>query len=508
MKRMLSDFALTNTCKTLLTALATQTGGQAALLDKQGNPVSTFGDLPFLCKIIHNRDKRLCQENSKLNEENPHYACEGGLATFSAPLFLNGESIGSIVLRGVRLTEQTPSFSILSEQINVDVSELEAEFAKVTVTNERVTLIIDAQVKYLANIIPYLCTEEVKSSRKIQSLSSFQKLHGLLATTSELEGVINNILTFLTTELPFQFAALHLIDLKQAYLSSPMSFPREEIESKLAASLGSYSQMMPDLSKDFALSKIEGIETAEYSLLAFPIGSEVRHALFFCYGEPGLTLNEVELDLLEVLKLRFKDIIIKHLQLESAHRSAITDKLTHLFNRRYFNDRMGLELAECRETKSPISLIMCDLDHFKKLNDAFGHQKGDEILSLFGKIIMTTVRRSDIACRYGGEEFAVILPKTPLSDAKMVATRIREAVDGHDFGYIEQTNPVTVSVGLATCSNGSIDANQLLKEADAALYRAKNLGRNRVECSLVVDKNLGVIDVNAADDLYVQKSGS
>ena len=97
-----------------------------------------------------------------------------------------------------------------------------------------------------------------------------------------------------------------------------------------------------------------------------------------------------------------------------------------------------------------------------------------------------TVKGKDFVARYGGEEFAIILPGTPLSDAKMVSERIREEVENYDFGYIEQTNPVTVSVGLATCSNGSVNANELLKQADTALYRAKNLGRNRVECSLIV----------------------
>jgi len=123
-------------------------------------------------------------------------------------------------------------------------------------------------------------------------------------------------------------------------------------------------------------------------------------------------------------------------------------------------------------------------------------------------LLKTFIRRSDIACRYGGEEFIVILPHTPLSDAKMVAERIRSGIESHDFGYIEQSNPVRVSVGVATCSNGSIDASALLKEADATLYRAKNLGRNRVECSLIVDRHIGAINVNDADDLYIQKSDS
>lgn len=504
---MLSDFCTTTVLTTLLTALHKQSKAQVAVLDTRGVALKHIGDLPFLCQIIHNKNAALCEENSRVHEEDALYTCEGGLTTISAPLFAGGEQIGSIVVRGIRSKDSIPDFSVIAERISVDPGELTEEYAGVPLTSTDLLPTIDSQLRFLAQVLPFLCTEELKSNRKIQSLSSFQKLHSLLANTTDFDGVLTKILSFVTTDLPFTHASIHLVDFKQAYLSSPMSFPREEIESRLGGSAGSYSHLVPNISKDFSLSTIEGADQVDKSVLCLPIGSaDDRMAFFFCYGEADLALNDVEQELIEVLKLRFKDIIIKHLQLETAQKSAITDKLTHLFNRRYFNDRLGLELAECRETSSPISLIMCDLDHFKKLNDTFGHQKGDEVLSIFGKIVKTIVRRSDIACRYGGEEFSIILPKTPLSDAKMVATRIRESVESHDFGYIEENQPVTVSVGLATCSNGSIDANQLLKEADGALYRAKNLGRNRVECSLVVDKSIGAIDVNEVDDLYVQKS--
>jgi len=503
---MLNEFSLTTTAKTLLSQFSKTVESEVALLDVDGSLICSFGKLPFLCQVIHNKDVQLCKENCRLNEEQSQFSCDGGFMMFSAPVMHNNERIGSLVVRGLKVKENPAGFKVLSEQLGIDIDELEEEYAKMPIFSPDTFSLLDVQVKYIASVLGVLCAEEVSSSRKIQSLSSFQTLHSLLSTTAEFDGVINNVLSFLTTKLPFTHAVIHLSDIKQAYLSSPLSFSRDLIESNVSSSAGDYSQFIPDISSAFSLSAIEGIESVEKSMIAMPIlSSGERIALIFCYGEVGLELNDVEQELLEVIKLRFKDIIIKHLQLETAQRTAITDKLTLLFNRRYFNDRLLLELAECRDKKDPISLIMCDLDHFKLLNDTFGHQKGDEVLSIFGKIVSKIVRRSDIACRYGGEEFAVILPSTPLSDAKMVAQRIREEVESHDFGYIEESHKVTVSVGLATCSNGSINASELLKESDAALYRAKNLGRNRVECSLVVDRSLGVINVNDADDLYVQK---
>ena len=502
---MLREFSKSSAATTLLEAFVASTATNVAILDSQGKEIFALGSLPFLCQIIHNKDARVCPDTCRLHESHPRFECHGGLMTLSAPLLVNNERAGTLVARGLRTNSSTPKLTSIAEQIGVEEGELVDEFQRIDATlPERITA-IESQLHLLASILPQLCQEELRQNRKIQSLALFQKLHTLLSSTGEFEKVISNILHFLTTELPFTHASITLSDLGKTYLSSPPPLPWEAINSKILPGLGEYALSIADLSRDFSLGSIPGITTCRKSLLAIPISaSEGMTATITCYGSVGLELSSVEQDLLNVLKYRFKDIVVKHLQLESAQRSAVTDRMTGLFNRRYFNDRFAVELNEALGASITTSLIICDLDHFKELNDALGHQKGDHVLAEFGKILKQAIRRTDIACRYGGEEFAIILPKTPLADARAVAERIREATQSYDFGC--QDRKVTVSLGLACCQNSSVDAVGMIKEADSALYRAKSGGRNRVESSLIVDKNMGSINVNDADELYVQKS--
>ena len=161
-----------------------------------------------------------------------------------------------------------------------------------------------------------------------------------------------------------------------------------------------------------------------------------------------------------------------------------TDGLTGLYNHRVFDERLEQEVSRRSRTGKPISLIMIDVDHFKRLNDTYGHQEGDTVLRELAAIINGQCRHTTIdACfRYGGEEFAVILPEEHLEHALFVAERIRRAVEEHPFS-IKRQHPgtaVTISLGVAVAGpNDDIGAPELLKRADDALYTSKRNGRNR-----------------------------
>ncbi len=158
-------------------------------------------------------------------------------------------------------------------------------------------------------------------------------------------------------------------------------------------------------------------------------------------------------------------------------RDAITDGLTGLNNRRYFDARLVEELAIARRHNRPMSLFLFDVDHFKSFNDTFGHDTGDRVLRGLAEVTRAQCRAADVTCRYGGEEFVVILPSTPLENARAVAERLRMAVAETDIAG----HRVTISVGLATYpDHGTANADGLLKAADDALYEAKRGGRNRV----------------------------
>jgi diguanylate cyclase (GGDEF)-like protein len=181
------------------------------------------------------------------------------------------------------------------------------------------------------------------------------------------------------------------------------------------------------------------------------------------------------------LKARVRSALrVQHL-LKMLAQKAQVDGLTGLWNRKYFDFRLQQEVAEALRHRRPLSLVMCDIDHFKRLNDRFGHPFGDMVIERFAKILQAG-RSTDIACRYGGEEFGVILPSAGSPEALDVADRYRRQFELETWPGIDSLS-VTASFGVASISHTGDPhtAEQLVAAADAALYRAKSMGRNRVE---------------------------
>ena len=167
----------------------------------------------------------------------------------------------------------------------------------------------------------------------------------------------------------------------------------------------------------------------------------------------------------------------------------LTDELTGLSNRRMFNYLMEREINRSRRYNRPFSLVMIDIDHFKKINDTWGHPAGDVILRELGALMRENFRKLDVPVRYGGEEFACLLPETPLEEAIKVAERFRIIVEQNDFLHGRQRIPVTISLGVAAVGGGlnteTMTAEELLRFADRALYQAKQNGRNRISASRI-----------------------
>ena len=177
--------------------------------------------------------------------------------------------------------------------------------------------------------------------------------------------------------------------------------------------------------------------------------------------------------------LMFTQLLTQIKNTQHALREAsITDELTGLRNRRYLMQRFHEEFERAGRLYSPLGLFMMDLDHFKGVNDNCGHQFGDLVLKSVAGTIADTVREYDIACRYGGEEFAIIVSETSPQDMMILAERIRESIAALSIGDEKICIRVTVSIGVAVLDGGDTPET-LLKRADAALYQAKNEGRNR-----------------------------
>ena len=168
--------------------------------------------------------------------------------------------------------------------------------------------------------------------------------------------------------------------------------------------------------------------------------------------------------------------------LDQSLEAAVTDPLTGLHNRRYMTSQLDALVARAVRDGRPVSALLLDIDHFKKINDSFGHDAGDEVLREFAVRLASNVRAVDLPCRFGGEEFVVVMPETALGDAERIAERIRMHVSGAPFRVSggKEVLSVTISIGVAATFGAADTPDHLLKRADEALYEAKASGRNRV----------------------------
>lgn len=230
-------------------------------------------------------------------------------------------------------------------------------------------------------------------------------------------------------------------------------------------------------------SVIPGLPNDQYlkdnrvkSILCIPVtvgDAELIGLLYVENNQSTHTFTERRVETLEIICLS----VAGRLELS---RKAIMDSLTGLYNRAYFQSALRKELALARRKQRPVSLVMIDIDHFKRVNDTYGHQMGDAVLQYVARTLKESCRESDVVARYGGEEMAVILTETSPEQALEVAERIRQSLAAQPFVKGERQIAVTASLGIATNTPERQEPESMIKAADEALYRSKEDGRNRV----------------------------
>jgi len=190
--------------------------------------------------------------------------------------------------------------------------------------------------------------------------------------------------------------------------------------------------------------------------------------------------DKIRLGATTMLKFTYQDKLDETFQ-QQMYDAALRDGLTKLYNKKFFLDRLETEFAYAKRHKTMLSLVLFDVDHFKKVNDVHGHLAGDAVLVHLARITQAMIRTEDVAARYGGEEFAIICRGIPLLNAGIVGERLRTAVAQEAFDCQGKRLPVTISVGVAALPEAVVGTGaELVGQADVALYEAKNSGRNRV----------------------------
>lgn len=243
----------------------------------------------------------------------------------------------------------------------------------------------------------------------------------------------------------------------------------EQVMAMIQAAAGSatsYSESLADVTQQLGQSKDrDGLRSIVESLVLSTREMEKNNSTL----EARLKASKQEINQLQE-------------NLEAVRSESLTDPLTALSNRKYFDQALDKAMAEAMARREPLALLITDIDHFKRFNDTYGHLTGDQVLRIVALALKQNVKGQDIAARYGGEEFAVVLPQTGLREALIVAEHIRRAVMNKELikrSTGEHLGRLTLSIGIAVYRPGE-PKQALIERADACLYAAKNAGRNRV----------------------------
>ncbi len=338
------------------------------------------------------------------------------------------------------------------------------------------------------------------SQRKIKEFEALYQLGQTMTSTFNLQDILTRISQTVSTLLHAQAMSLMLLSPDGRTLSTVAGYnlsdealqvveairTRQDSSPSLVAVREKRPVAIPDISTDTAYApRLQtALERGYRSFLSIPLIAQDR--ALGCMNFYLTDRHQFDADELQLLSTFASQaaISIENARLfEETRQLAMTDELTGLANHRQFYHQLAREVRRAQRYGRSLSLLMLDLDHFKKFNDRFGHLAGDQALRETAELLRRNARDVDILARYGGEEFAIILPETDMERAVIHAERARAAIADHAFRG-KDSNPhgdLTVSIGVATLTSGMRKIEELVHDADQALYRAKSQGRNRLE---------------------------
>jgi diguanylate cyclase (GGDEF)-like protein len=315
-----------------------------------------------------------------------------------------------------------------------------------------------------------------------------------ISTSFEVKEIIDSAANNLPNLFPFSSFGVFWKEGPSLYLyqdeSCPASFTQQVIKNMVRV-LRTLGEELVDIEK--IVPRVEKRKLTPQPMLTAPRAALKSH-LTLPLAVDGeiigcISVNSDQPSAFDAQDLQFFSVIgcqmaatLQHLRRFSSVKSMATyDALTGLYNRRYFEERLKVETQRSFSYRIPLSLIMVDIDHFKRVNDTLGHPEGDMILRKIASLLTASVRKNDVVARYGGEEFILILPEAGIEASSMIAERIRLSVESTLFDVGKAQSHVSVSLGISNFpDHQATSGGELIKMADQALYEAKRKGRNRV----------------------------
>jgi diguanylate cyclase (GGDEF)-like protein len=340
-----------------------------------------------------------------------------------------------------------------------------------------------------------LANSNKQLERNIIQLYTLYNISKSLSTESEMDKLLNQVVKEVSHALKVHRMNIMLVNDDRTEMSIVAGFgmPHQEKDVKVKLGEGIYglvsqtgqAEVFNDLKTNPRFKAIHGIDDDTSSVICAPFkGHGQVIGIVNAYKLGGESFDTAAFELLMAASNQVGIALENARLFEETRFLSITDGLTALYNRRYFMERLAEEFDRSKRYKRQLSIILIDIDHFKKFNDANGHPEGDYLLRSFAEIMKKIARKSDVVARYGGEEFIIILPETDKEMATITAERLRSEVEKTDFkgGQTQFLGRVTISSGVASFQENTASFEELIKMADDAMYRAKEDGRNRV-CS-------------------------
>jgi diguanylate cyclase (GGDEF)-like protein len=338
---------------------------------------------------------------------------------------------------------------------------------------------------------------ELEASRD-ETRRYVERLGEALRSTHDLSKLLSVVLETAVAAVQARAGAVWLLAPSRVELSLKVSrgFPPEALDRRTRVGEGlaghvAHTRQPVLIPSSGSTPAAAPWEPQEPTMLAVPLESETQLiGVISVYGRTHpKPFDATDLDTVRSLARQAAVGVENVLLHQEAQRLSITDGLTSLWNYRFLNMRLAQEVERAIRFNRSLSLLMIDIDHFKEVNDRFGHQRGDAILAeLANRVVTETRAQVDTVARYGGEEFVLLLPETPLEGGRVVAEKIRESIASTPFGSDDEAISVTVSIGLACFPQHGATAQTLLRSADQALYEAKGRGRNVVVASDELDQ--------------------